>query len=661
MVKFPRFKKLTTEGYELYPGPDHNNYFDQRFDEGPWVVLGVNGIGKTTLLLLLKYCLAGPFRAREPGFAGEGAREFATIYKTLFGSRVENKARDATATLECAFGTDTLVVTRKLEDLSLVSATFSKSSDVDGIASESSFQSQLAISMGLDHFDDVLRILDLVVFKMDTQTDLIWRPEAQREVFKALLMPEASPKMREIEGCIVSADSSARNINAMLYKASKEVAREDARAKSQTSVRAQLASITAELDAAEDSLTKALDDVDEANESRLNARLYVKRANKDLEVATEAYEVVKLKTIQSVFTSLDQNTPYILSKILSDHQCPACGNDATDLAGQIQARQDENHCVICDSDKSESPQQKVVSISPRLQKRTFEAYEALKAPQDELKAHKATLEGAEVWWEQTTALVDEITSQIDRLNRQMLSLEKRLPKKDRISRRGKEKDIGVWRRDIDDLRKQRAAAEREYTEFATELREQVEKIKNKLERTFSRRAKPFFADQVRLVYDPRPERIGQMGKVFEFPAFEIEMDAGPGHGDFVRRMADQVSLSQREYLDVIFRMSLIEVIGGKRGGSFVFDGPEGSVDAVFGEHAGDLFANFANDTKRNLIIACNVVEGALIPASIRHFNPKRKKAARIVNLLNSARPTPALERLRVEYERKVNQILEYKL
>ncbi|MNL37879.1 hypothetical protein D3C87_1600530 [compost metagenome] len=132
------------------------------------------------------------------------------------------------------------------------------------------------------------------------------------------------------------------------------------------------------------------------------------------------------------------------------------------------------------------------------------------------------------------------------------------------------------------------------------------------------------------------------------------MTSGASQGQFVRRRIEQVSLSQREYLDLIFRMALIDVLGGAAG-TLAIDGPEGSVDAVFAERAGDLFASFASQPGKSVVLASNIVEGGFIPNTLRNYAPNPR--SRVINLLDQAVPTAALNQLKNDYLRKVDEIM----
>ena len=142
------------------------------------------------------------------------------------------------------------------------------------------------------------------------------------------------------------------------------------------------------------------------------------------------------------------------------------------------------------------------------------------------------------------------------------------------------------------------------------------------------------------------------------------MTSGATGATFVRRTYEQASLSQREYLDIAFRMSVMESFGDDEC-SIVLDGPEGSVDVVFAERAGKMLAAFAESGRKvpdpapthQIIVACNVVEGGFIPYYLGDHSTYQDRAARTIDLLTIASPTAALEQLRTEYAEKMEQVL----
>ncbi len=111
MARFPIIERLKVNGYRLYPGDDGAG-LDVAFGSGPWIVLGVNGLGKTTLLLLLRYLIVGNVRVRPPGFYGEQRSDLFAADQDVFALRVSDGAREATAEIEVSFGARRTVQSR---------------------------------------------------------------------------------------------------------------------------------------------------------------------------------------------------------------------------------------------------------------------------------------------------------------------------------------------------------------------------------------------------------------------------------------------------------------------------------------------------------------------------------------------------------------------
>ena len=64
-----------------------------------------------------------------------------------------------------------------------------------------------------------------------------------------------------------------------------------------------------------------------------------------------------------------------------------------------------------------------------------------------------------------------------------------------------------------------------------------------------------------LVWSPQKDKVGQMGESIEFPAFELNMTGSNFPSPMRRNGPDQVSESQREFIDLSFRMALMYVAG----------------------------------------------------------------------------------------------------
>jgi hypothetical protein len=127
----------------------------------------------------------------------------------------------------------------------------------------------------------------------------------------------------------------------------------------------------------------------------------------------------------------------------------------------------------------------------------------------------------------------------------------------------------------------------------------------------------------------------------------------------VRRTGpEQVSESQREFIDLAFRMALMKVAGSDGVSSLVIDAPESSLDAVFVTRAAKVLARFAKPSKGNrLLITSNLVEGKLIPELLTMSSLLGKRLSRLVNLFNVAEPTAATRKLDQEYRQVMSDLI----
>lgn len=652
MISFPLLRQLRVEGYQLYPGPNGDGVMDLALAEGPWLILGVNGLGKSTLLLMMRNLMTGAARVRPAGFGGERS-DIQGIGDRFFAVRVGDDARNASAQLEVAFGDQTLRVTRRLTNLTLVSARIDgPEGAVEQIETEEAYRAALSRLMNLETFDDTLRVIDHIIFYLETRRSLIWDDAAQFEIFRALLMPSQSAKLRALEGKIVSADSSARNLSAVIYKITQDRTKEANRQNSEAETRARIASLHAAISALDLSGQTLRQQLDGYEEERDNARLQLKRADNEVAVAVQEYERLKFDTLRSAFRDIKPTDQYLLLKLVSDRVCFVCGKPAEEAAQEVQARLERGQCPVCGADHGD-PTSEPMPDNWAARART--AYDKVESSRATLTENAKTFEDRSKRAAETEVRLAEVHRQVEGYRIDVHKLGKLLPSGDAEKLDKEQSRIAAFMEQMRAFQAQRSAAEIEIEALLADLKRKTEEISERLQDRFNEFAEPFFAERVRLVYAARETRIGQTGKSFPLPAFEVEMTSGATQGDYVRRKAEQVSLSQREYLDLIFRMVLLDVLG-EGGGSLVVDGPEGSLDAVFAERAGELFGTFASKPNSNAILACNIVEGDFIPFALGGYS-KTEKRGRIINLLDQAIPTAALRELKPLYLAKIEQIL----
>jgi hypothetical protein len=652
LIAFPYFERISIDNYGLYPGKDGASGLDLTLGQGPWLVLGVNGLGKSTLLLILRYMLAGPVRARSAGFAGD-REDLQAADGRLFSVRVAGGANEATAKLVVSIGSATVTIERLLSNLSLKTVNVASVDCSYSVNGEREYRALICSLMGVSKFDDVVRIFDQLVFCLETKQPLIWDLAAQFELFRAILTPNLSSDLRRLEGEIVSSDSAARNLNAVLHKITQKRQSETTKIASAGDTRARIASEQGELDALTKLESEITERLDSAQSKQSDANLHLKRSEQQVDTNAQAYEKIKFEVLRQAFAGVTPTEQYLFLKLLSEKFCIACDQSAPQAAKEMQERIEKKLCVVCGNPRKYDGS--VADIGDSLKLKAEIAFQTLERSRLDHSVSETQYKDS---IDEVVGLLAELSTirqNVDTKRHIIRALIKKLPADESLEFHREEDRVKSMRGQVLSFRAERELAERSISELLVQLSQAVEQVREKLETAFHQRAAPFFAEQVRLVYAPRNTKIGLYGQSFAFPAFEIEMTSGATLGQFIRRTSGQVSLSQREYLDVIFRMVLIDVIGNGAG-TLVVDGPEGSLDAVFAGRGGELFATFSQQPMTSVVLACNIVEGDFIPKALKNYKLEDRRS-RVVNLIEEATPTQALVQLRTEYTQKVDEIL----
>ena len=171
----------------------------------------------------------------------------------------------------------------------------------------------------------------------------------------------------------------------------------------------------------------------------------------------------------------------------------------------------------------------------------------------------------------------------------------------------------------------------QFAGYIDSINRKLARRKNEVKETFDRFAAGFLLEECNLVWAPTKARLGETGELMSFPAFELEMGGASFPSPVRRHGPGQVSESQREFIDLAFRMTLMAVAAEDTGGSLVIDAPESSLDAVFVSRAAEVLAAFADPNSHNrLVITSNLIEGDLIPALVRSTKIRSAADPRVV-------------------------------
>jgi hypothetical protein len=673
MVTMPVITRLAISGYGLFPGDPSGSGIDKEIRPGLTLIAGINGLGKTTLLNAVLRALTGPNDLTgegAPGVMGVSMPHRAVALKpkplSFFRQRVADEASTATVSLNVEFGSRTLSVTRKLSDLSLTAF------DIDGAPvmhgatraeREGAYQSDLTELMGLGSFEDVLLILHHVVLFQEDRPGALWDENAQRQILRALFLdgPD-SRRVAELERQVQSTDSQARNIQAQITATERELLKARRQEAGSEQVAAQLDAEQRLLDA--DLVEKArLDEVlSNLDDTRHRVRLEHERAKIAREEAGGAVERIKYSALANIYPNMKEAYRLALARVLNDGKCLVCDAVAEVKRAELEEQLENGICPVCFSPPEE--QHNVVGTWTFEQAKLDAAKEAFLVARNEEEAKRAEVAGLAANYsrvlDRTDGLRVTIAERTDRNRR----LRAALPTG--VSSREIDNALVTLRRRLLDWTTQRAAHVRDLGTLLSAKEGLIRAQAEAVIRNFALLTERLLAEPARLAevrFRPRyTQAAGASGdERLQFPAYKAEMVAANRPG-FVRRFdPSDVSESQRELIDLAFRLSLVRVAAPNSSATFIMETPEASLDGISMDRVGRALADFSGSSNNRLIVTSNLSNAGLITSlfggpteSADEVNARQE---RLINLLQVAAPNRALENNRAEYERLLNEAL----
>jgi energy-coupling factor transporter ATP-binding protein EcfA2 len=652
MIQFPVLTGLDVRDYQLYPGVDGSG-LSAEFDPGLTLVLGANGLGKSTLVSMLFRMLTGDADIRGLGARqmGSGQLEVKPLQpgeSKTFANRVDDAARQAHASLHFRLGETAVDATRELNSLALVKLV------VDGVELESDeeiFQQVVVEAADVDSFLSWILILRYLVFYSEERRSLVWDASAQRRLLPLLfLTPNETRPVDELTREILSLDSTVRNLATALTKQERELKSQEKALSSQPVVETQLEDLIEQRAQAEADLERLQLEAADAIEARARARLDALRADDRLQSVSTQLDELRIREISRAFPTSEESVAYVLAKLMSDEVCLVCGADASDMASELASRVEGHRCALCDAELADEASEDlapadIATLRVDLESARF-SYEDAATDLSKAERHVTNLVTAIAKADQVVA---HATAQID-------VLERSLPESDKsISKR--RDGIAELRATNNVMRARVLEKKKELDELIQIQNQKLSSYKDQIKDAFERHAHGFLLESCSLVWGSKHEQIGQLGSTIPFSVFHVDMTGGSRHQPSRRESEDEVSESQREFIDLAFRMALVSVAGDSGVGSLVMDAPESSLDAVFAPRAAAVLTRFGRaDGVSRVVVTSNLVDGQLIPKLAAEAGIASVDDRRVINLFEVAAPTAAITQLRPDYEAALSRV-----
>ena len=578
----------------------------KEFEQGLTLIAGINGLGKTTLLNTILRAFTGPFDLHGDGIPSEMGitipqkpvelRKKALAY---FKQRVADGARDARVHLTACFDQREITIIRRMDNLSLIEYQIDgkRCSGTDKLAvEEEKYQHTLAKLMGLSSFVDVLLILHHVVFFQEDRPGALWNTNTQRHILRALFLEkDDASRVANLERLVQSADSQVRNIHTRITATEKELSKALQAEAGVETVSARLEAEHRLLDADLEEKNRLEELHADLQEERRTIRLEHEKAKIVHEEAAGGVERLKYSALATLYPDMNEASRLVIARILTEDKCLVCDAKARRKRKELESLLEKGICPACGTPPEE--QENVAGKYEFEHARLNLAREKLHVARIEEDLKRDQLAQITQNYDDTVSRLAALERSIrDRRERNKL-LRAQLPSS--VTSTEIEHALRTLRRQHKESKSTLAI----HVHHLSDLLEKKEKViksqSNVVAKNFSELAEKLLAETAKLAevnLSPRYTQAGgaEAGKFLQFPAYHAEMIAANRPG-FVRRSdPSDVSESQLELIDLVFRLALVRAATPCSAATFVMETPEASLDGLAMERVGKALSLCAN-------------------------------------------------------------------
>ncbi|MDV2493887.1 AAA family ATPase [Elizabethkingia anophelis] len=616
-IFLPELLSINIKNYTLYPnGLD----FTYDFVKGFNLVIGGNGMGKTTFVSLIKYALIGNYKKQY---------EYTKTYREnkiekrernsddFFKNRIDKSIAVNTppsVTINFKVNDTIFTVVRDLEEIKI------ESLFIDGIeiigeniteVKYEALKKKKAVEHELEEylpfiyekefekiakisFDDLIFFVNYILFFGEDHRTVLWDDDVQKELFNTFFnSPELNLERQEAEREAKYFDSRARHksedkraINKVLEKIQKKKVDNEQIKDSIT----EIIRIKANIEHLN------LETINVHNSRRENfSRIAILESDKNStaqrldEIETQRNQLIHTLSY-SEYKSQHRLYNSFLKNIQTNHICPICNSQSEEL--YLKTVENQDKCWVCESD--------IINISQI----NNDSKELLKNITDEFNRASVLLKNIQ----NEIKLLEQKNKELDLKFRQLDS-EKRL---EQVKLREHEfennqnespSELQAFYEEIEKLTQEQeefSIKSEERKNKANEIAQLIEDtvLKNvqKFSNQFSLYAYKFLGVDCKLTYEKLDN--DELKKFY------------PKINGTIRRSEFELSESQRFFIDHSFRMSILSHFYTTPT-FYIVETPDSSLDLSYEKNAADVFSSFL-DKPYNLILTSNLNNSSFI-------------------------------------------------
>lgn len=554
-------------------------------DRQIYVILGGNGLGKTTILQSLVYGLAGGLDDED--LESEKGQRWDHKY---FRGRLEGRVSSAFVEVTFKLGSATLSVRRGFTRSVVTRFTLGvngKETNVEVPSADQAFKDAVCRHGDYRTFDDYRFLVHRLIYLAEDRRGITWDMNAQLRALM-LFTPHAvnEQQFRKQRAALKRHDSDMRHANVRINHIRSELVSRRVDVPTPTILVEDKKAREAmeQLPGLEDRLEGLLQ-----RRSRLLTRVRSLEGDEaqlreSLSGLADQRRRAEASALARALASTEDSAVLYLHKLLHSGTCPACGQKARELQRLAAQRAARHECMICGEGEG-------------LVKLDENDYQALDSQMAE-KLHAKNSIDLEI---------SDLNYQLDEITREESQLRTtyeltRLTASPALSPPSKGLDTRRLNNVPDPvLAAELVSNEAEYARLRSAVTVGMEELQatysdyvqaaqtatERLVELFEKLACRFLGTKVTLV------TITRKG---DDPFFDFRLYV-PRFGDITRETPDHCSEAQRFFLDIAMRMAMLQLVRELSGhhNSFICETPESALDVSYVDHAAAMFRNFVLD------------------------------------------------------------------
>ncbi|MFN4026251.1 MAG: AAA family ATPase [Flavobacterium sp.] len=609
-IYLPTLKKIRVQNFTLYPnGLD----FQYNFINGVNIVIGGNGMGKTTLVNLIKYSIIGHYK-KDFDFTRtykDRKIEKRTLhpidyYKNRLDDTIITEHK-ATVTIEFEVNNNLFIVERCIENIALNSYSLNgkkvegkiinqnKYEDLKEEVKEDylqkKYENDISNVSGLTYDDLIFFVNEILYFGEDHKT-ILWNDgkngnDVQNELFnKYFNTPELDTARQEAERQAKYYDSSARHRSEdirAIKKVLDKVVKDKEKKSDQETINSKILELNLSLQKLDVLLEKKQSErkkVENKNQLINNQINELSLKESELDKSKKAAEN---KLFENKWMHLHKNYELYFQSIKTNHLCPLCSKEVDEKFTQEKINH-SNNCLLCNQEINEVDNEDLDIQFKAINKQLIEEHTKIQNFQKELK--------------ENDKILNDLDKEFKTLSKNKRDLQSDLRNLQFTNTKATEDDTDQLQAFYDEIEnleelknnfQEKSKIEKEKAEqFSKLIEEQISKETNRFSILFSEFAGEFLGVNCSLTYGDYG-----IGKRF-YPVIDGK----------IRQHEEELSESQRFFIDHSFRMSILSFFYTKPT-FYIVETPDSSLDISYEKNAAKVFMKFL-EKDNTLILTTNL-------------------------------------------------------